>query len=254
MQGKNSKSDTKQALVLLHGWAMNSTVWKPLLPYLQDNFCIYPIELPGHGMSAKDAVGDTLLDWAEAVLVCAPENAIWLGWSLGGMLALQIAEQYPARVAGLILTGSSPCFVRKENWTGAIELRVLNEFQKMLLEDKHSLINRFLALQTLGADDALQTRRYLKQVFEVTDKPSDRALIKGLMFLASCDLMSAFKCLSCPVALILGTEDKLVPITLRGDLRNMNSAVKLAVIQGAGHAAFVSHPAEFATEVMALSR
>ena len=42
-------------LVLLHGWAMHSGLWAPLLPRLAERYRVHPVDLPGHGHSAPVA-------------------------------------------------------------------------------------------------------------------------------------------------------------------------------------------------------
>ena len=78
-------------LVLLHGWGMNAGVWLPLLPRLEAHWRVTMIELPGHGES--HLIEGDIHDWAGAVLDTAPSNAIWLGWSLGAMVALALARR-----------------------------------------------------------------------------------------------------------------------------------------------------------------
>lgn len=55
---------------------------------------------------------------AEAVLQQAPDKAIWLGWSLGGLVASQIALTHPERVQALVTVASSPCFSARDEWPG----------------------------------------------------------------------------------------------------------------------------------------
>ena len=64
-------------VVLVHGWGMNSEVWQPLLPYLQDDFHVTAI--------------DGFEDDISAYLAIAPEFAIWCGWSVGGLLVLDLS-------------------------------------------------------------------------------------------------------------------------------------------------------------------
>ncbi|MEA3640686.1 MAG: alpha/beta fold hydrolase [Lamprobacter sp.] len=85
-------------LVLLHGWGMNNAVWDALPATLTDRFQLHPIELPGHGQARFEPQWRDLPDWADTVLAQAPEQAIWLGWSLGALVALQAALQ--TRVPG----------------------------------------------------------------------------------------------------------------------------------------------------------
>ena len=46
-----SRSGQGPALVLLHGWGMNGAIFNPLLEYLNDDFEVLCVDLPGHGKS-----------------------------------------------------------------------------------------------------------------------------------------------------------------------------------------------------------
>ena len=78
-------------LYLIHGWGMNASVWDPLLTTLNDDYQVTRVDLPGHGNSPLPEKQLALSDWSSALMEAAPENAIWLGWSLGGLLALHAA-------------------------------------------------------------------------------------------------------------------------------------------------------------------
>ena len=69
---------------------------------------------------------------AEVVLRQAPDKAIWLGWSLGGLVASQIALTHPERVLALVTVASSPCFSARDEWPG-IKPDVLAGFQQQLV-------------------------------------------------------------------------------------------------------------------------
>ena len=78
-------------IILLHGWGMNLGVWGSLLPIISRSFRVTAIELPGHGQS-QCANKITLNSWARACLDIAPKKASWVGWSLGGLLAIEAAH------------------------------------------------------------------------------------------------------------------------------------------------------------------
>ncbi|MFP4076237.1 MAG: alpha/beta fold hydrolase, partial [Halochromatium sp.] len=92
----------RPTLVLLHGWGMNNGVWDALPASISERFHLHPIELPGHGNAPFQSHWRDLPDWADAVLAQAPEQAIWLGWSLGALVALQAAlhTRAPGRPLG----------------------------------------------------------------------------------------------------------------------------------------------------------
>ena len=120
-------------LVLLHGWGLNAQVWDCITPELSAHFTLHLVDLPGYGRSGEWGAM-TLEAMAEKVLENAPERAIWLGWSLGGLVASQIALNHPTRVQALVTVASSPCFSAQDEWPG-IKPEVLSGFQQQLSED-----------------------------------------------------------------------------------------------------------------------
>jgi pimeloyl-[acyl-carrier protein] methyl ester esterase len=104
-------------LMMVHGWGLHGGIWKPLLPLLEAHFRVTSVDLPGHGRSGWQ--GEETLDaMAGALLSVAPAGAAWLGWSLGGLVAVRAALLAPTRVNALIEIASSPCFVRRPGWQG----------------------------------------------------------------------------------------------------------------------------------------
>ena len=78
-------------LVLLHGWGLNAEVWHCIQEELASHFTLHLVDLPGFGRS-RGFGAMTLDEMARQVLEHAPQKAVWLGWSLGGLVASQIAR------------------------------------------------------------------------------------------------------------------------------------------------------------------
>jgi pimeloyl-ACP methyl ester carboxylesterase len=74
-----------------------------------------------------------------------PEGALWLGWSLGGLFALQAALTRPD-LRGLVLAASSPRFVAAPDWPRGTPASALAGFADDLRNDYAGTIGRFLAL------------------------------------------------------------------------------------------------------------
>ncbi|MGB5605365.1 MAG: alpha/beta fold hydrolase, partial [Gammaproteobacteria bacterium] len=89
-------------LLLVHGWGLHSGIWDGLAPLLEPHYRVTRMDLPGHGRSAWQGQA-SLDDMTDAVLSTAPATAVWLGWSLGGLLAARAAQRAPARVTALVL-------------------------------------------------------------------------------------------------------------------------------------------------------
>ncbi|MHA6308611.1 pimeloyl-ACP methyl ester esterase BioH [Hafnia paralvei] len=230
-------------LVLLHGWGLNAEVWRCILPRLSTQFRVHLVDLPGYGRS-QEFGALTLVQMSDLVIRQAPEKAIWLGWSMGGLVASDIALRYQERVSSLITVSSSPCFTAREGWPG-IKNEVLSGFQHQLSEDFKRTVERFLALQTLGTESARQDARILKDVVLTQPMPSVEVLNGGLDILRTEDLREQIADLSMPLLRIYGYLDGLVPRKVAALLDESCPRSKSVVIQKSAHAPFVSHPAEF---------
>ena len=101
-------------LVLLHGFTQGPGSWDQLVAGLEAPYEIVRVTLPGHG-PAGSASAQARLPFEEAAAtvadavaeVAGPEPATWIGYSLGGRLALRVALDRPDIVDSLALVGAS---------------------------------------------------------------------------------------------------------------------------------------------------
>lgn len=238
-------------LVLLHGWGLNAGVWHCISERLSAHFCLHLVDLPGYGHS-QGFPAMTLDEMATAVLAQAPEQAIWLGWSLGGLVASQVALNAPQRVCGLVSVASSPRFSAEADWPG-IKPETLTAFQHQLSDDFQRTVERFLALQTLGTDSARQDARALKSVVFERPVPAVEVLNGGLEILKTADVRQAIATLSMPFLRLYGALDGLVPRKIVPLLDDVWPASTSHIIEKAAHAPFISHPADFCQQIVDFS-
>lgn len=232
-------------LVLLHGWGLHSGVWDETAAALAENFRVTLIDLPGHGRSPLLSGHYSLTTLAQQLLESAPPHAMWLGWSLGGIIARHLAAQHPERVNKLILVASTPKFVNAPDWEHGVEAATLDEFVRALTSDYRSCIKRFLALQLRGSAHAAQTLRRLNDIAFRHGEPDRRALSAGLALLRDSDLRDELGGITCPALVIAGERDTLTPPDAQRFLAAHLPQAYLSVIAGAGHAPFLSHAPEF---------
>ena len=113
---KNTKisfSDTGKgsAVVLLHGFLENQTMWQDLVPELSKKYRVITIDLLGHG--GTECIGyvhsmEDNTDIVRAVMsTLRIRKAVFVGHSMGGYVALAFAEMYPEKVRGLVLLNST---------------------------------------------------------------------------------------------------------------------------------------------------
>jgi pimeloyl-[acyl-carrier protein] methyl ester esterase len=235
-------------LVMIHGWGLHGGIWETLLPKLAPHFRVTVVDLPGHGYSAW--LGQAgLPDFAEAVLASAPPRAAWLGWSLGGLVALEAALLRPERVGSLLLLASTPSFVRRDGWPSAMLPALLDTFAGELETDFERTLNRFLALQVHGSRNAGEVLRQLRSGMLRRGRPEPAALRAGLGILRDTDLRAASTGIGLPALVLAGERDTLVPVAAATAAAALLPQSRLQVIAGAGHAPFLAAPGEIAAAI-----
>ena len=86
-----STQGTGTDIVVIHGWGMNANVWQTLLPELTSQFRVTQIDLPGFGDSHSLTLSPSLEAICHDILPSLPQQFHVLGWSLGGLVATQLA-------------------------------------------------------------------------------------------------------------------------------------------------------------------
>ena len=237
-----------RALVLLHGFALHSGIWGDWIGTLAPLVDPRPIDLPGHGRQPWDArIGD-LAGLARAVSGEIPPGVFLLGWSLGGMVALELARQR-TDIRGLVLIATTPRFVAEAAWPCGVESRVLEAFARGVRDDYERTVQDFLALQVLGATDPRATLRALRDGVRSRPAPDPRALDVGLDILRQADLRAALDGIRLDTLVISGDRDRLVHPRAGEALAAALPRAQLRRIAGAGHAPFLSHPAAVRSEL-----
>ena len=235
-------------LVLIHGWGLHSGIWDGFAPLLETSFRVTRVDLPGHGRS--DWQGETSLDeWVDAVLAAVPIPAVWLGWSLGGLVAMRAALMAPGHVAALVTLASSPCFVRRSGWQSAMLPALLETFSAELQQDYAGTLNRFLSLQVRGSEHASNVLKTLRSTLLAHGEPDAAGLSAGLEMLRTTDLRNGLGEIACRTLLLMGERDTLVPQSAGSETAALLAEAQLAVIEGAGHAPFLAAPERVAERI-----
>lgn len=238
--------------VFVHGWAMNSAVWDDCIAALPDWIDTIVVDLPGHG-SMADVPADSLDDYVRALISLVHQPVIWVGWSLGGLVVLRLAELYPQRVAAALLVATNPCFVRQHDWQCAVDREVFNQFASDLNENQQKTIRRFLALQVKGLPEAISAVRQLQKSIQTRGQASTKALVSGLRILLETDLRQNISLIECSLHWLLGARDSLVPAMLAQVLKDDLAQSDVVLHPQASHAPFISHQHEFINQLLGMA-
>ncbi len=234
----------RRRFVLLHGWGVNRCVWGPVVDLLTPHHEVYTRDLPLHQGDARTQAMDALRGMAETISASIPEAAIWVGWSLGGMVAIQAALQRPALVSQLVLVGCNPKFVADARWKHGVDAKTMDRFCEDFCRDYHSTLRRFLLLQSGNCDGSRTLARRIGNFINECGPPGELALRRGLEILKHGDLRPVLPRLRVSTHVIHGRSDRLVPPAAAQYLTRQIPRGRLSWLTS-GHAPFMTHPQDF---------
>lgn len=239
--GRNGKS-----IVLIHGWGINGNVWESVAEKLSQQYRVTIMDLPGYGRSAHYVLPQyTLQSLADELVSLVPPGATVLGWSLGGMIAMQMALRYPNAFDRLILVAASPQFQLSADWPYAVDSKILENFANQLADSYKDTIQQFLAIQALGSEHAREEIRLLRNKVFRDGEPDKTALRQSLNILQTANLRQQVHDIGIDTLIIGGERDRLVPVAAAKLLAESIKHSQLHIITGASHAPFISHQDQF---------
>jgi len=178
-------------------------------------------------------------EWLDELDASLPDNA-WLGgWSLGGMLASELAARRGERCCGLLTLASNPCFVARDSWPNAMPGATFEAFLAGCHADVPVTLKRFGLLCAKGAADPRGLARLLTSAAPQT--PWD-VLMSGLELLAQLDTRDALVAFRGPQLHLFAGLDELVPAEAASDLLSLLPDVEIGLIEQAGHAFLLEDP------------
>jgi 2-succinyl-6-hydroxy-2,4-cyclohexadiene-1-carboxylate synthase len=237
-------------LVLLHGFTQGPGSWDAVVAALDPSFEIVRVTLPGHGPAggasaqvrlpfeaAAGAVADAVAE------VAGPAPATWVGYSLGGRLALRVALDRPDLVGSLILLGATAGIEDADARAARVEIdeRLAGGLERKGVEQ---FVDGWLAQALFSrlsrADAGLEERR----------QGTVEGLASALRLLGTGAQEPVWERLgeiTVPVLLLAGEHDtKFSAIAFRL-ATGIGESAALTFVPGAGHAAHLERPQSVAT-------
>jgi pimeloyl-[acyl-carrier protein] methyl ester esterase len=251
----NSVLEGKIPVILLHGWGLNSGVWQPLITRLNEDtksdYCFIAIDLPGFGKNYNVDIApyslEKICDYLDLII---KRPAIYLGWSLGGLVATKMTTQHPDKVLALITVASSPMFVEQsqQDWPG-IKSNVLANFHQQLAEDTEKTLRGFLKIQALGSPHIRDDLRLITELVLLRDLPKKAVLADSLSLLSDSDLRPQLATITQPFLRLYGKNDSLVPYKIADKIAALAPNSEEFIFEQASHAPFISHLEPFCQQL-----
>jgi len=246
-------------LVLLHGIMLSSALWVHQLRDLADHHRVIAVDLRGHGQSLPGSAGSGIRilasDVAAVLEALGVENAVVVGHSMGGMVALQMAVDLPIgerrrRLAGIVLTSTTAGpFASLPGWAGVVRTTGPVTARALLVAERwgakalpSSDLRWWLVRLGFGADAPAAQVRFVEAMHRGT--PS-RTLADLIPSLAVFDLSSQLGSLDLPVLVVVGSHDKLTAPRLARRMAAALPEAALVELPRCGHMPMLERRHEF---------
>jgi pimeloyl-ACP methyl ester carboxylesterase len=244
-------------LVLVHGITSTSRTWERIFPLLARNFTVIAPDLLGHGQSAKPRGDYSLGAYASGVrdllVALGHEHATFVGHSLGGGVAMQLAYQFPERCERLVLVGSGglgrdvSVLLRAATLPGSdVVLPLLvNHYLLDAGRLAGSLLGR-LGLRA-GTDVAEMARghasladrdaraAFVHTLRAIVDAGGQRVDARDRLYLAE----------HVPFLIVWGEHDSIIPAAHGRDAHALVPSSRLEIFERSGHFPHVDEPTRF---------
>ncbi|MFH2011988.1 MAG: alpha/beta hydrolase [Pseudomonadota bacterium] len=212
-----------EPLLLLHGWAQSSSIWKEYTDNFSDKFRVFSVDLYGHGRSSPfqgefslQKAADNLLQMMDYIGI---DTAKAVGFSYGGETLLNACVSQSGRFTSMILIGSSHRWPRQK-W--GVSYDELDSSYKQQLSQIH-----------IHGDEQI------KQIFD--QMPNYESVLTR----------SDLKRISTNTLIMVGEHDQYVGPEVALDMHNSLSNSHLWIVPHAGHVVFSG---EMKSEFIRVSR
>ncbi len=244
-------------IVLLHGITSTSATWEKVLPYLATRFTVIAPDLIGHGDSAKPRGDYSLGAYAsgvrDLVVSLGYDSATFVGHSLGGGVAMQLAYQFPERCERLVLVDSGglgrevSALLRAATLPGSEWVLPLLASGRILDAGRAvgGLLDRLglragTDIEEMARGHATLYDREAREAFvhtlrTIVEPGGQRVDASDRLYLAE----------NVPFMLVWGEDDSIIPLAHGERAHELVPSSRLEVFPGAGHFPHVDEPQRF---------
>lgn len=229
-------------LVLVHGAASDSRIWRPQLTSLSDEFTVVAWDEPGAGRSADVPPDFTLADYAGCLaelidaLDLGPAHVAGLSW--GGTLAVELHHRHPEVVRSLILADTYA------GWKGSLpgnEVAVRLDGLREMLAAGREKFDPTLPGLFAGEPPA----RFVPLMEAIAADVRPESMRTALLLMAETDQRELLPHVDVPTLLVWGERDGRSPLAVAHQFAAAIPHAKLVVLASCGHVSNLEQPERF---------
>lgn len=229
----------RDRLILLPGWGLGRAALEPLAASLRAQDSALRVEL----LDLPALADSDVSVWLDYLDRHVPTDT-WLGgWSLGGMLAAELAVRRADHCCGLVTLASNVSFVARADWPHGMPADTFATFVDGCRSHTQVTLKRFKSLCSQGAQETRSLLRLLEVGVPHTDPVH---LIKGLEVLGQLDTRAALQGFAGPQLHLYAGRDALVPAEAAKALFELLQDVEVGIVEDSAHAFVLEHPQELA--------
>lgn len=233
-----------RAVLLIHGFPVDSSMWTPQLAALAARYRVLAPDLRGFGESPLPARPATIDDFADDLLPVLDrrgiERAAVVGLSMGGYVALSLAERHAGRLSALVLCDTRATADSEAGKKGrtAMADRALREGAAPIADD---MVKGLLSRATLESNRGLAGELW---AWIAGASPHAIATALGAMR-ARPDRRGVLARIAVPTLVIVGGDDTVTTPAENEAIAAAIPGARLERIEGAGHVPNLERPEEF---------
>ena len=224
------KQGSGNPIILLHGWGVDSNIFKELVDILKNKYLVYTIDLPGFGKSEEPNDYYTLDDYVNLLYLFIVdkniENPVILGHSFGGRICLKYASLY--QVDKLILVDSAG--LKPKNYLQIKSKIYFYKLKKYWYKLTKNVIKYNDLLINSGSGDYKNASIVMKKTLSNVTKEYLDHILKNII---------------CDTLIIWGKKDDVTPYYNALKLKKKIKNAGLVTIEGVGHFPFIESKKTF---------
>jgi pimeloyl-ACP methyl ester carboxylesterase len=246
--------NTRPALLLIHGFPLDSRSWDGQVDALKDSADVLAPDLRGFGMDERslpeamtmDAYAQDLKDLLEEHGI---DRVVVCGMSMGGYIALSFLANWPERVAGLVLANTR-ANADDEAGRKAREETAQNAFSKGMEVMARGMLPKLLTEHTRN-----QKPEVTEQIGSIIADQRPEAVAAAARGMAiRADRSPMLTSITVPALIITGTDDALMPLPTSQAMADAIPNSTLVILPKAAHLSNVDAPEAFNAAIVAFLR